>query len=581
MGKMHLRRILVLLYDFLFLRKMAELYGNIGQSSFFLIWAIITGLVTGGAVVLIRLIAVALEALTGISVHGLLPAILLILAPVFGLALSWFIKKTLSHSNSSADMTLLIRSIRERKPELIRLETLSHVIASPLTAGLGASAGLTTPSVLTGASTGANIGHFLHMAPERTVQLMTCGTAAGIAAIFGSPIAGVLFAVEVLLPKMSVGELVPVLLSAAGATVVVQVALSNTPFFEMLCQSWDFRALPFYVILGLLSAAIGIGMIRGNRWVSGALDRYCRRDVTRLLVGGVLVAALVALFPRLAGEGIAPMQMLIRDHSFASSTPGWLRNLCGDGLPLMILTGLLLFLLKIAATSLTLSCGGSGGFFAPSLFVGAFFGFTMKHVFELFRWGSIHDTNFIALGMCGVFASSFRAPLTAIFLVVEMSGSYVLMIPLILVAALSYFITAFFEDDSIYTTASAVERAGRGMHLKASYRRVIRTEYTALLPGRRVNWEILLASTAETVFPVLDSSGYLLGIIPRAKIENIVMLNQLQTPPEKLMIFPKVVLRGNEKLSLIFSAMHFYGMNFLPVLDGRRRFKGFVSVETG
>lgn len=584
MGKsfaIFLRRWLVLLYDHFFLRKMAEVYGTIGQSSFFLIWAVITGIITGAAVVLIRIAAAALEALTGTAETGLAFKILIFFAPVAGMALSYLIKKTLSHSNSSADMTLLIQSIRQRKPELIRLETFSHIAASPLTAGLRASAGLTTPSILTGASMGASIGRLLHISADKTVQLMTCGTAAGIAAIFGSPISSVLFAVEVLLPKMNVSALIPVLLSAAGATVVMQVSLANTPFFEMLCKNWEIRALPYYIILGLLSSAIGIGMIRSNKLVGNFVNGRIRTDLGRLFLGGLAVASLVFLFPQLSGEGIGPIQNLIRTHSLNPEIPFWLKHVSGNAVFLLLFTGSALFLLKTAATSLTLSCGGSGGFFAPSLFVGAFFGFTLKHMFDLLHWGNIYDTNFIALGMCGVFASSFRAPLTGIFLVVEMSGSYVLMIPLIIVAAISYFITAFFENDSIYTNA---DESGSDEEVMENgtenLRKVISGDYISFSPDRPVNWEVVLNTTQETIFPVLDAKGCLLGVILRPAIEKTVMLNKDGVPPKKLMIFPKVTLSGKEKISMILAAMKIFSMTRLPILDSRLRFQGFVRIES-
>jgi len=577
MGNFAVRRWILLLYDHFFLRKMAELYGTVGQSGFFLIWAIVTGLVTGVAVILIRIAAAELEAFTGSFPRSFAYLCVLFFAPVLGMTLSWFIKKKLSHSNSSADMTLLIKAIRQRKPELIKLETLSHIIASPLTAGLGASAGLTTPSVLTGASVGANLGKFLHIAPDRTVQLMTCGTAAGIASIFGSPISGVLFAVEVLLPRMSVGELVPVLLSAAGATVIAQLFLQNTPFFQLLCRSWEIQALPYYLVLGVLSAFVGIFMIRSNRRISSLMETKIGNDRMRLLTGALAVSGIVFLFPEISGEGIKGIQLLCVNHTLAGVLPGWLTGWADNPFIPVILFGLLLCLFKIVATSLTLSCGGSGGFFAPTLFAGAFFGFSMKILFDRLHWGHLHDTNFIALGMCGVFASAFRAPLTGIFLVVEMSGSYLLMIPLILVAAISYFITAFLENASIYT--DAVEEEPSVSAGFSNLKKTMDTDCTVLSPGKKVNWEILLGSSQEEHFPVLDSKGYLLGVIFRSTVERCVARGDAGAFPETLMQFPKVTVRSREKISVILAAMRIFSMNRLPVLDSRKRFRGFVSVE--
>ncbi len=566
-------RLFVRSYYFYFLRWMVNVYAGIGQHSFFLIWAIVTGLLTGCAVVLIRLTAGRLESFF-LNAHAnlsgswwMLPVFLM---PFAGMATSLGIKRLFNRSNSTADMTLLIRAIRNHNPNRIKLETLSHIIASPVCIGLGASAGLTTPSVLTGASIGANVGRFLQLRPDRLIKLMICGTSAGIAAIFGSPVAGILFAVEVLIPRMNVATLIPVLLSAAGATVVSQILLDYTPFFGMLCKDWKISSLPIYLLLGICSAGIGIYMIRINEFLNGFFVRRYPEEWMRLLWGGMILSCMIFLFPALSGEGLVFIRELNLDHGLGNADANFLfMGFCAC-----------MVMMKIVSTSLTLSCGGSGGFFAPTLFTGAFFGFLTGNLFRLFGWHELFDSNFIALGMCGVFASAFRAPLTGIFLVVEMSGSYVLMIPLMIVGATSYFVTTFFESHSVYTRDPAAHLTDDSLGRRVpsgSVRQYLNRAFHPVPYGKELDSSLLLKTHADMLFPVLDENGILFGILKRPDLEKCAGTTDI---PGKIMLPPLGVVRETEPLSTAIAAMKIFNLESLPVIDRRNRFKGFFVLKS-
>ena len=578
--QLFLRRIWVILYDYYFLHGMVHVYAKIGQSSFFLIWAIATGILTGCAIVLIRLIAGSLEEVFLFHNYPVSLTPILIFAPLAGIAVSCAIKSWLSHSNSSADMTLLIQSIRERNPKLIKLETLSHIFASSLTVGTGGSAGLTTPSVLTGASIGGNIGRMLHIAPDKSIRLMSCGTAAGIAAIFGSPIAGVLFAVEVLLPQMSIGTLVPVLLAAASATVIAQITLGSMPFFHMPVHAWAVETIPLYAVLGVFCALTGIYMIRTNYALSEKLMRWFPKTGRRMLAGGFLVSVLILLLPTLSGEGIFFIQEPLREHTLNGAPISFLGSLGVSQTASVLLLAGMLVLIKIIATSVTLACGGSGGFFAPSLFTGAFAGFLLERFFHLFHWQKTDDANFIALGMCGVFTSTFHAPLTGIFLVVEMTGSYALMIPLIVVGAISYFITVFFEDSSIYTRDPHAYDDAYAPESNPDDPETIdflvNRNFTPISAENTPDWKSIIASADGNDFPVLDKNGILLGIVRR----NLVSDSETAIfDLASLITHPLGVVKTTDSPLLVRAAMKIFSLDQLPVTDSRRRFAGFISKD--
>ena len=240
----------------------------------------------------------------------------------------------------------------------------------------------------------------------------------------------------------------------------------------------------------------------------------------------------------------------------------------------------MLVLIKIIATSVTLACGGSGGFFAPSLFTGAFAGFLLERFFHLFHWQKTDDANFIALGMCGVFTSTFHAPLTGIFLVVEMTGSYALMIPLIVVGAISYFITVFFEDSSIYTQdphayddAYAPESNPGDPETIAL---LVNRNFTPISAENTPDWKSIIASADGNDFPVLDKNGMLLGIVRR----NLVSDSETAIfDLASLITHPLGVVKTTDSPLLVRAAMKIFSLDQLPVTDSRRRFAGFISKD--
>ncbi len=557
----------------LFLRGLLSLYTRIGQHGFVLIWATLTGLVTGLTVVVIRLVAIFFEAGSAELAQWKFWAVLPL--PVIGIMLAGWIKRRLEEDSSSRDMTELMTALRTGRPGRLKLSTLSHIAVAPLTVGLGASAGLTTPGVLAGASLGSTIGKVLHVPFSRRVRLMTCGSAAAVSAIFNCPISGVLFAIEALLPRSRPIELVPILFAAAGASVVTQGVFGAEPYFHLPDADWYAGELGAFLLLGLGAALLGVFIVRLNRnWEDKALHSPLRPWQINL-IAGLFTALWVGLFPALAGEGGGVIHQLFTGDGEALLRQSPLFKWVFSGTGGVFFFALAVMLLKPLASAATLNGGGAGGHFAPTLFTGAFAGLAFAEAVRLLGWGELPPGDMVAAGMCGVFAAAFRAPLTAIFLVSEMSGTYRLMLPLIVVAAAAFFLAGFLEKDSIYVHAD--ERSEKPEPTAGVKTIRDRIEHRMpLLAGKAPDWAHFLKHNPGDSFAVVDSEKKLLGVIRRSRIEN-----RRQTPPpllpEELMQSADTPLLASDRPEMALGAFNLFAAEELPVVNHHHLYQGFLT----
>jgi len=327
----------------------------------------------------------------------------------------------------------------------------SHMITSSLTVGFGGSMGLEAPIVVTGSALGSNIAKFFNLDYKERTLLLACGAAGGISAIFSAPIAGVLFAIEVLLGEFSTVNFIPLLISSAVASVVTQIANGgHGQIFYIFTQGWDVSAIPFYILLSVITGLYSFYVMKGIEYSETLLKRF-NKPYPKALAGGAILGILIFLMPPLYGEGYHTVQTLLNTeysklfdgslfYRFHSSGSLW---------PLLIFT-LAIALVKIVATQLTISSGGNGGFFAPSLFMGSVVGYFFVTVVKQFGFYNLNEPNFIAVAMAGVMSGVMHTPLTAIFLIAEVTGGYSLLVPLMLVSSFSLLISRYLSPHSIY-----------------------------------------------------------------------------------------------------------------------------------
>lgn len=425
---------------------------KLSSNNFFLLLCVAVGIIAGLASVALKQATGALELL--LRVYEKSGNLVLLVSPVAGILLAtfytWFIRK----GKLGRGISNVIENIETKGGHMEKDKMYSHMITSSFTVGLGGSVGLEAPIVVTGAAFGSNIATFFKLSDEERILLLACGASAGISAIFGAPIAGVLFSIEVLLKKFSTVQFVPLLISSAVASVISQILYHGGQIFYIFTQGWDVKAIPFYLALSILTGFYSLYVIKSISYSADVFEGI-KNPYKKALIGGVALGAMVFLLPPLYGEGYHTVQMLLNSDYTRLFDSSLLYKYHTSGYVLLMVTVAIL-LLKVFATQITLSSGGNGGFFAPALFMGSVVGFFYVYSLNYFNIGKImgidklSEPNFIAVAMAGLMSGVMHTPLTAIFLIAEATGGYTLLVPLMIVSSFSYLISKYFYPQSVY-----------------------------------------------------------------------------------------------------------------------------------
>ncbi|MGP8216036.1 MAG: chloride channel protein [Bacteroidia bacterium] len=429
---------------------------QLSHRNFFLLLSMVVGIVAGLAAVALKEATHSFESLLEIHRKGI--NYWLLIFPVIGIMLATLYTQLIQKGKLGRGISNVVNNIYHKSSYMEKDKMYSHMITSSVTVGFGGSMGLEAPIVVTGAAFGSNIAALFNLDYKERTLLLACGAAAGISAIFGAPIAGVLFAIEVLLGEFSTVNFVPLLISSAVASVISQLLHNSEQVFYISSIKWDLKALPFYIALSMVTGFYSVYVMKGiafsEKILKPALNPY-----KKALIGGVALGLMIFLFPPLYGEGYHTVQTLLNmdystlfDGSIASSL-----HLSGTEYDIALLVFTLgILLIKIVATQLTISSGGNGGFFAPSLFMGSvvgfFFVYSINHfgLCRIMGIDKLNEPNFEAVAMAGLMSGVMHTPLTAIFLIAEVTGGYTLLVPLMIVASFSFLISKYFMPHSIY-----------------------------------------------------------------------------------------------------------------------------------
>lgn len=511
--------------------------------------------------------------------------VLFLILPLAGIILSYLVQRFLGGNRYSKSLSPLILSLNRRRTGIPLKETFNHIISSALSVGCGGSAGLEAPSVLTGAAIGANTAGLFGIGKRQKLLLIGCGAAAAIAAIFQSPIGGVLFAVEVLLPEFSVAALIPMLISSAVAMVISRALFPHEQILWVINPEWKLNAIPFYFLCGIFCAVIGVLVIKSVYRITALLKKNLPSPMRRIFTGGIILCLVLACFPILRGQGYFFITRMFHGDikSLLEACPLF------STLPFPVATILIIaaaILLKAAVSALTVESGGDGGIFAPAMFIGAFSGFAFARLINISGLAELQEENFVVIGMCGVFSAVLRAPLTGVFLIAEVTYSYILLVPLMIVSSVSHAIAGFFEPHSIYRKALAetdllTDDRDQAILRVMSVRVCINPEYTPLPPELTSAElrEIIENAPRAEAFPVVDSSGDLLGIIHLEQITPVLFDQKFADSmlAFDLMESPRWVLQEDDDLARAMNLFERSKLDILPVKNTEGKFMGFVS----
>ncbi|MCT3763429.1 chloride channel protein [Elizabethkingia anophelis] len=440
--------------------------------------------------------------------------------PILGIVLTvLIIRKFLNGSLEKGTAQIMI-AVAKRSGFMPKKQMYAQIVTSSLTVGMGGSAGLESPITITGAALGSNYAQDFRLNYKDRTLLLACGVAAGIATAFNAPVAGVLFAIEVILADMSVSAFIPIMISSATGAIMSNLTLKGGILLSFKRGlNFDYHNTIYYVLLGIIAGFLSVYHARLFRWVEHRIGSYSKSVYTRAFVGAGILGMLIFLFPPLFGEGYENIKVLANNQAGELLDNSLFEHLNGNEWWIMLFV-MITMMIKSIATGLTLGSGGNGGNFAPSLFVGSYLGYLVSKVVTLIGIKNLPIDNFTVVGMAALLSGLFHAPLTAIFLIAEITGGYGLIIPLMLVSSISYAIAKRYDNYSmdIYSIAdkgivftsdkdrNILDKIDVSL-LYSSHLKTVFTDFTSQ------EIKDIFTNTNQYSIPVLDRSLMIQGII--------------------------------------------------------------------
>ena len=513
---------------------------------------------------------------------------LYLMYPVVGIYLTSLFVRYVVKDNISHGITRILYAISSKRSRLRAHNCWSSVIASAITIGFGGSVGAEAPIVLTGSAIGSNLGKLFKMDNKTLMLLMGCGAAGAIAGIFKAPIAGLVFTLEVLMIDLTMASLLPILVSSVTATCFTYIFSGSTSLFTFhLDNDWIVERVPACILLGVTCGLVSLYFIRTMTACEDMFARFKDKPYVKLVIGGAILSSLIFLFPSLYGEGYHSINLLLNGKDQADWN-GIMSNslFAGNGDMLLIYVALVM-LTKVFATSATNGGGGCGGTFAPSLFIGCFSGFLFARLWNINDLGCyLPEKNFALLGMAGVMSGVMHAPLTGIFLIAEITGGYSLFMPLMIVSVCAYLTIYIFEPHSIYGMRLAKQgklithHTDHAILTLMSLDSVIDRNFNAVKPDMELG-EIVhkISRSRNSVLPVLDAAGNLLGEIDIRKIRSVMFRIELyhHFKAQQLMTQPAATLNDDAPMTDVMKVFDKTHADWLAVLDRDHHFKGYVE----
>nr|WP_068891690.1 chloride channel protein [Pedobacter panaciterrae] len=556
---------------------------KISNRNFLVIAALIVGILAGLAAALLKTLTHHIEDFLQTGFHWQYKYYLYFFFPFIGILLSvMYVRRFIRKGKFETGLTPLLYTISKKSSKVEPHNIYSQIITAALTVGFGGSTGLEAPIVTSGSGIGSVVGRFLGLSYRETTMLLACGAAAGISAAFNSPIAGIVFAIEILLPEFTIPAFIPLLLASATAAVVARFFFNEQLFF-LVTEGWKMNALIYYVLLAVLIGLFSIYFTKANSFIKSFFYKI-NHPYKRVVIGGLMLGLMVFLFPTLYGEGYITIKNLLGGNYTTVITNSIFSEY--SNLPwLVILFTVITVFAKSCATLITLGAGGNGGIFAPSLVIGGLIGFIVAFSANTLGIAHLSVANFIVAGMAASLSAIMHAPLTGIFLIAEITGGYVLMVPLMITSAISYLINRSANKYSIYTKPLA-EKGELLSHedkdttvlnmMKLKY--LVERDYLVLNEDDLISArmpEILLSK--RNLFPVISTDRSFKGLVfvedvlkrNISEADNLSANDLMHTAPDIVVI--------TDPLKKVLEKMEKENAWLLPVLDEAGAYLGFVS----
>lgn len=514
---------------------------------------------------------------------------LFLMMPVIGVFLTVVVVQKFLKGKLEKGISHIHYNVVKNSSIVPREQMYAQIITSSLTVGLGGSAGLEAPIVVTGAAFGSNYGKTYHLNYQERTLLLACGVAAGIGAVFNAPIAGVLCALEILLLDISISAFGPLIISSVTGALISKVLLQNGGIllsFESK-ESFDYHHLPFYILLGLLTGLLAVYYSHIFLKTETLIGKSSVNVYLKAILGGLSLSFLMIFFPTLYGEGYESIRTLFAERSEELLASSILSPQKSNEWVVLLVIGVII-LIKPIATAITLGSGGNGGNFAPSLFIGSYFGFFFSKLINLSGiWiYKLPVSNFTIVGMAGIISGIYHAPLTAIFLIAEITGGYSLMIPLMIVSSISFVLSKYMEPYSLDTIKMArngdvfTQDKDKKILTTIDAAELIETDFQKVDSNATLGTLVeLISKSKRNLFPVTDNNGKLLGVISLDNIREIIFKREVydSVMVSELMVKAPSMVFENESTDDIMKKFDETGAWNLPVVNEDELYIGFIS----
>ncbi len=500
---------------------------------------------------------------------------------IAGLYVRYVVKDDISHG-----VTKILFAISQRKSRIKPHNTYTSLIASSITIGFGGSVGAEAPIVLTGSAIGSNLGNFFRLEQRSLMILVGCGAAGAIAGIFKAPIAGILFVIEVLLLDLTMSSILPLLVTAVTATTVSYILNGMEAMFAFSqVEPFTLERIPFVILLGIVCGFLSLYVVRSMSWCEGKFATL--PPWKRFVLGGSMLSVLIFFFPPLYGEGYNTINTLLAggDQFRLLTSESLFYNIESPWAIVLFLVLVILF--KVFATSATNGGGGTGGVFAPTLFLGCIAGFVFSYTLNQLGYATyLPQENFALMGMAGVMTGVMHAPLTGTFLIAELTGGYDLFLPLMIVSVVSYGTILVFEKHSIYAKRLA-KRGELITHHKdkavltfLKIEDLLETDIPTVTPEMTLGEMVKVISTSNrNIFPVVNKDNVLIGLVLMNDIRNIMFRPELydRFTVQKFMVGAPAQINIHSSMEKVMDTFENTKAWNLPVVNDQGVYQGILS----
>ncbi len=504
--------------------------------------------------------------------------------PIIGLVLVYFIKKKIIKKEIGHGISTTLHAISKRSGIIEKYKIYASLITAPITVGFGGSVGLLGPAVSAGAALGSTVSQLFHMNRKTRMLLIGCATAGAMSSMFKAPVAAIIFAIEIFSLDLAFASLVPLLLASVSAVITSYFFFEKDALLGFkLVDAFEIKDIFYYVLLGFFTGLVSVYFSKIYFSITNFFKRI-KKPIYRLVFGGVAIGLMLYLIPPLYGEGYGLINNLLQGNSLAA-----LKDIPYDvdfeNVWIVIGFLLLITLFKAIAMTTTFAAGGVGGIFIPTLVMGSALGNVSAKIINQLG-GSVSESNFTLIGMAGLMAGVLHAPLTAIFLIAEITGGYELFVPLMLVAAISFAVTKYFISNSIYT----IELAERGelithdkdknvlmmMNISSLIERNFKAVHPEMLLGKMLKDAV--SNSNRNIFPVIEKDKQFLGIVLLDDIRPIMFDNEMydKVTVETFMRSAPSIIQHNDSVEKVMQKFKESAAWNLPVIkDGK--YIGFIS----